>query len=194
MDWNLELSHIADISDQKGGPALIFEHITGCRNSCFVAALSKPVRCAVALDMPVSMSRVEMAREWMVRVNRKRIPPRVVSSGPVMENVTEEDDIDLNLLPVPKLYPLDGGRYIGTTAALVTKDPDSDWINLGTYRMQILGRREVGINIQTGKHARFMLERYRVLGKKMPAAICIGQVPLLFSYGEHKYTLGDQRV
>jgi 4-hydroxy-3-polyprenylbenzoate decarboxylase len=180
VDWNLELSHIADLSDQKGGPALIFEQVRGCRNSCLVAALSKPVRCAIALDMPVQMSRVEMAREWMVRVNRKRIPPRMVSSGPVMENVIEEEDIDLNLLPVPKLYPLDGGRYIGTTAALITKDPDSDWVNLGTYRMQILGRNEVGINIQTSKHARFMLEKYRALGKKMPAAICIGQLPVLF--------------
>jgi UbiD family decarboxylase len=33
VDWNLELSHIADPSDQKGGPALIFENVKGSKHS-----------------------------------------------------------------------------------------------------------------------------------------------------------------
>ena len=180
VDWNLELSHVADISDQKGGPALIFENVKGCRHSCLIAALSKPVRCAVALDMPLNMSRVDMAREWMRRVNRKMIPPQTVSSGPVMENIIEGDRIDLTALPIPKLYPLDGGRYIGTTAALITKEANDGYTNLGTYRMQVLERDKIGINIQPGKHGRFMLQKYGELGKVMPAAVCVGQLPVLF--------------
>lgn len=180
VDWNLELNHIADISDQKGGPALIFENVKGCKHSCLIAALSKPNRCAVALEMPVGMSRVQMAKEWMVRMNRERIPPKIVSSGPVMDTVIEEKDIDLNILPVPKLYPMDGGRYLGTTAALITEDPDTGWTNLGTYRMQILDRNILALNLQPGKHARMMLHRYRQLGKMMPAAVCVGQLPVLF--------------
>jgi len=83
VDWNLELGHVADISDRKSGPALIFEKVKGCQHSCLIAALSKRVRCAIALDMPVEMSRVEMAREWMLRVSKKRIAPTVISAGPV---------------------------------------------------------------------------------------------------------------
>ncbi|MDP2645863.1 MAG: UbiD family decarboxylase [Desulfobacterales bacterium] len=180
VDWDLELNHVADISDQKGGPALIFENVKGCKHSCLIAALSKPNRCAIALEMPVGMSRVEMAREWAVRVNRQGIPPKVLSSGPVQDNVIEEKDVDLSTLPVPKLYPMDGGRYLGTTAALITREPGADWDNLGTYRMQILGRNSLGLNLQPGKHARLMLERYRKLGRKMPAAVCVGQLPVLF--------------
>jgi phenylphosphate carboxylase beta subunit len=180
VDWDLELNHIADISDQRGGPALIFENVKGCKHSCLIAALSKPNRCAVALEMPVGMSRVQMAKEWMVRMSRERIPPKIVSSGPAMDNVIEGKDIDLNTLPVPKLYPLDGGRYLGTTAALITEDPDTGWTNLGTYRMQILDRDSLALNLQPGKHARMMLDRYRHLGKMMPAAVCVGQLPVLF--------------
>lgn len=180
VDWDLELGHVADVSDRKGGPALIFENVKDCKHSCLIAALSKPNRCAIALGMPVEMSRIEMAREWMMRVTRDRVPPKLSSSGPVMDNVIEEKDIDLEILPSPKFYPLDGGRYMGTTSALITKDPDNGWTNVGTYRMQILDRNTLGLNLQTSKHARLMLERYGQLGRKMPAAICNGQLPLLF--------------
>ncbi len=180
VDWDLELNHIADLSDEKGGPALLFENVKGCKDSCLIAALSKPNRCAIALDMPLTLSRVEMAKEWMIRVNQKRVPPKIVATGPVMENVIEEKDVDLTKMPVPKLYPLDGGRYISTTAALITQDPDTGWVNHGTYRAPISGRNNIPINIQPGKHAILMLNRYEQLGKKMPAALCIGQLPVLF--------------
>ena len=180
VDWNLELSHIADINDQKGGPALIFENVKGSKHSCLIAALSKQNRCAIALDMPLGMSRVQMAKEWMLRLKQGLVQPKIVPTGPVMENVIESRDIDLSLMPAPKLYPLDGGRYIGTTAALITQDPDTGWINLGTYRMAILDRDNMAINIQPGKHALIMLKRYQELGKNMPAAVCIGQLPVLF--------------
>jgi UbiD family decarboxylase len=165
VDWDLELSHIADVNDTRGGSALIFDNVKDCQGSCLIGALSKQIRCAIALDMPTGMSRVEMAKEWMTRVNRTLIPPKVLPTGPVMENVVEEQDIDLNALPVPKLYPKDGGRYIGTTAALILEDPDTGWTNLGTYRMQILDGKSVALNLQPGKHARLMLDRCRELGK-----------------------------
>jgi 4-hydroxy-3-polyprenylbenzoate decarboxylase len=179
VDWDLELNHIADASDQKNGPALLFENVKGSKDPCLIAALSSRNRCAIALDMPIGMSGVQMAKEWMVRI-KKRIPPKVVATGPVMENVVESKDIDLTALPAPKLYPLDGGRYIATTSALITQDPDTGWTKLGTYRACINDRNNLVINIQPGKHALLMLNRYRELGKKMPAALCIGQLPVIF--------------
>ena len=58
VNWDLKLNHVADLSDQKGGPALLFEKVKGCKDSCLIAALSKPSRCAIALDMPLTMRRV----------------------------------------------------------------------------------------------------------------------------------------
>jgi len=45
---------------------------------------------------------------------KKSIPPRIVETGPVKENILEGDDIDLSQFPVPKWQGADGGRYNDT--------------------------------------------------------------------------------
>ncbi|MBI4322027.1 MAG: phenylphosphate carboxylase subunit beta [Chloroflexi bacterium] len=180
VDWDLELCTVADLNDEKKGPALLFEKVRDSKFPVLIGALSSARRCALALDMPMSLSRGQMAREWMERVSKTRIPPRVVSDGPVLENVIEEEDVDLFRLPIPRFYPLDGGRYVGTNAALVTQDPETGWTNLGTYRMGVHDSRRVGIYTQRGKHSYAMALKYREMGKNMPAAIVVGQLPLLF--------------
>ncbi len=58
---------------------------------------------------------------------KQRTPPREVSASeaPVYENSLFGDDIDLDLLPIPKHWPRDGGRYAGTADAVITKDPET---------------------------------------------------------------------
>ena len=58
-----------------------------------------------------------------------------VKTGAVHENVDAEVDVNLLQFPAPLLHEKDGGRYIGTGHLVITKDPDSDWINVGTYRI-----------------------------------------------------------
>src|SRR5881398_1793286 len=67
----------------------------------------------------------------------RALPPRIVKDGPVMENVMRGDDVDVLKFPSPQWHPLDGGRYLGTGVVDVLKDPDSDWVNLGTYRVMV---------------------------------------------------------
>ena len=93
------------------------------------------------------------------------------------------DDIDLFKFPVPHYYPKDGGRYIGTAHFFITKDPDSDWINIGTYRAQLLGKDKIGTQFIKGKHADIMLKKYAALKKPMPVASIVGCDPLLFLCG-----------
>lgn len=45
--------------------------------------------------------------------------------------------------PAPKLHREDGGRYLGTADAVITRDPDAGWVNLGTARVQVLGDHRV---------------------------------------------------
>jgi 4-hydroxy-3-polyprenylbenzoate decarboxylase len=123
----------------------------------------------------------QMAREWVELTKKGLIPPKIVDRGPVTENIIEGDDIDvLAKFPVPRFYPLDGGRYIGTTGFLVTQDPETGWTNLGTYRMQVLEKDHVGAQVLKGKHADLHLAKYRTMGKMMPIAAVIGGNPLLF--------------
>ena len=51
------------------------------------------------------------------------IPPKIVKTGPVKENIVNGDDVDLYEFPVPQWNRLDGGRYIITYGGVVTKDP-----------------------------------------------------------------------
>jgi len=182
VDWDLELSHVCKHNEARGGgKALLFENIKGVSNvSVLGSSLTTDKRLAIALGMPHTYTLCQMAKEWVAQTSKDRIPPVEVSEGPVVENVMEGDSVDLLSLPVPRFAPEDGGRYIGTAVSIVTQDADTGWTNVGTYRMQLLDRNHTAIQIHHGKHADLMLDRYRELGKPMPAAAVIGSAPVLF--------------
>jgi phenylphosphate carboxylase beta subunit len=183
VDWNLELSHIAKLNEEKKGPALLFEKVKDYQIPLLASAFTSPRRLAIALEMPLDFSMCDMAKRWMELTTKKLIPPVEVKTGPVLENVIQGKDVNLFKFPVPKFYPMDGGRFIGTASFIITKDLDTDWINLGTYRMQILDEKTTGVQIIKGKHADFMLKKYQKVKKTMPAAAVIGCDPLLFLAG-----------
>jgi len=182
VDWDLELSHVSKVNEgQGGGQALLFENVKGYDDVAILSsALTTEKRLALALGMPDSYTLCQLAKEWVQLTARAKIPPVEVSGGPIMENVVEGDAVDLFTLPSPRFAPLDGGRYIGTAVSVATQDPDEGWTNLGTYRMQLVDRNRAAIQIHHGKHGDLMLDRYREMGKPMPAAAVIGEAPLLF--------------
>ena len=66
--------------------------------------------------------------------------------------------------PVPIHHELDGGRYIGTACGVVTRDPDSGRINVGTYRVQVIdGKtlRLLHLQRQAGPHPSRQVLRQR---------------------------------
>jgi len=97
-----------------------------------------------------------------------------------MENVFEGDAVDLNMFPAPLWHEDDGGRYLGTGSYTVTLDPDSDWMNLGTYRVMIHDEKHVGCYMCPGKHGRIHRDKYAALGEPMPVSIVIGGDPMTF--------------
>jgi 4-hydroxy-3-polyprenylbenzoate decarboxylase len=62
----------------------------------------------------------------------------------------------------------------------ILQDPDSDWVNVGTYRNQIFSRNEMGIYISPGKHGRLIRDRYLETGARIPVVVVVGADPLLF--------------
>jgi phenylphosphate carboxylase beta subunit len=182
VDWDLEMLHIARLNESKKGPALIFENVKGYDIPVLASAFTIPKRLAITLGLPTSYSMCDMSRAWMEKTAKGELvkPVEVKANIPVMEQIIEGDKINVLDFPVPRLYPLDGGRYIGTTSYLVTQDPDTGWTNLGTYRKQVLDEKSVGLQILPGKHAEFHIKKYQKMGKKVPAAAVIGCDPLHF--------------
>ena len=104
------------------------------------------------------------------------LPPKKVRKGSC-QRVRMEND--LTKLPIPKTWPMDGGRFI-TLALVVTKDANSGEHNLGMYRAQIFSPTEVGLHWQIHKHGADHAAQWP--DGKMPVAICIGGPPeLIFS-------------
>jgi phenylphosphate carboxylase beta subunit len=182
VDWDLEMSHIAKLNEERGGPALLFEKVKGYPTQVLSSVCTTTSRLALIMDMPKNTSLVEIMREWVKRT-AKKIPPKWVASGPCKENVLKGDQINLLKFPVPKVFPKDGGRFYGTTAYTVTRDPESGWLNVGVYRLQVLDERTLGTQYIKGKHAELMLQKYKTLKKPMPVIVGIGGDPLMFLLG-----------
>lgn len=183
VNWDLEIGGITQEVFDKGDPALLFENIkdhedTICRKF-FTGSLASYGRIALMMGLPTDTPPKELVKTYMERLENP-IKPKLVSTGPVKKNIIGADKVDLFQFPAPKWRELDGGRYIGTCDGVVTKDPETGWVNIGLYRRMILNKNQTGITIIPGQHIWMHWRKHRKLGKKtMPMAMVIGWDPVL---------------
>ncbi|MBW2038165.1 MAG: phenylphosphate carboxylase subunit beta [Deltaproteobacteria bacterium] len=182
VDWDLELSHIAKLNEEKQGPALLFENVKDYDSPVLTSVCTTTERLSLIMGMPKDSTLVDLMRHW-VEKGEIKVPPKLVDTGPCKENKMMADEVDLFKFPVPKFFPMDGGRFFGTAHFVVTKDPESDWVNVGTYRLQLLDKNILGTQFIKGKHSDIMLKKYQAMGKPMPVAVVVGCDPLLFLMG-----------
>jgi 4-hydroxy-3-polyprenylbenzoate decarboxylase len=136
----------------------------------------------MTLGLPTDLSKLEVS-EMHYEHNFRNLAPvahEIVEDGPVMQNVLRGEQVDLLKFPAPLWHPDDGGHYIGTGSYSVTVDPDTGWINLGTYRVMVHDGRHVGCYICPGKHGRVHRDKYEARGEPMPVCIVLGGDPLTF--------------
>jgi UbiD family decarboxylase len=117
----------------------------------------------ITLGFPAHLSKFELSEAFNAsykEIIQNPIPYQTVETGPVMENIMEGDDVNVLSLPVPLWHAEDGGRYIGTGSFNVTRDPDENWINVGTYRVMVQDEKTVGFYISPGKHGRIHRQKY----------------------------------
>jgi len=159
VDWDEEIGALTREVSSRGGPAMLFENIkdhtqTTCRR-LFTNGTGTRERVCRFIGVPESTSYREMVPIFKDRFSRP-LKPVNVGKGPVKENILRDGAVDLFQLPVPKWNPLDGGRYIMTSATVVTRDPDTGVLNGGTYRGMITGKNTIGVLLAMtqgwGKH------------------------------------------
>ena len=186
-DWNGEIG-LLRFSARKGEcdcPVVLFDNIKdypeGYRVVC--GAPNSPRRLAMILGIghdsneeTTWLSLIKKIKEKIKGL--KTIPPKEVKDGPVMENVYKGDDIDLFKFPTPLWHPGDGGRYIGTMDSIITRDPEEDWVNMGTYRTMIRDKSSLLTYIDPGKHCNIQRQKWFDQEKDMPVVLCFGADPL----------------
>ncbi len=185
-DWNLELGAISELNVKKAlPPALLFDEIVGYPKGWRVltCSTSSPGRLSSILRLPIEKThrglvaalRGQPAR-WQAEAGK--YDPLITKQGLILENTRKGKEIDLEIFPSPLWHEMDGGRYIGTGCSVVTRDLDSDWINVGTYRVQMLDKVHLALDMVPGKHGRIHYEKHKAAGKRFPVAIVFGGDPL----------------
>jgi 4-hydroxy-3-polyprenylbenzoate decarboxylase len=185
--WDTEMGAITHMLTEKSqgtAPALLFDEIPGYPKGyrTLYGEFSSVNRVALTLGLPLERERkVDIVKQYHARMQQlKPLPPRVVKDGPILENVLEGDKVDVLKFPVPRHHELDTARYIGTANAVITKDPDAGWFNVGTYRNQVYERNKIGCQITEGKHGRIHRDKNFERGQSMKVVVLCGQDPLLF--------------
>jgi UbiD family decarboxylase len=184
--WDLEIGCITELSAEREGPLLLFDAVPGYPEGFRIVTnfLGTSRRFALALGLSPDLPKIEILRAWKEKSRQlEYLPPAEVESGPVMENVIDGDEVNLELFPAPKWHELDGGRYIGTADLVVTRDPQSGWVNVGTYRACIQGKNRLSLWILDHKHGKQIARQYWEQGRSCPVAIVLGCEPATWMAG-----------
>jgi UbiD family decarboxylase len=89
------------------------------------------------------------------------------------------DKVNLFQFPIPRINVHDASFYI-SKPLIVTKDPDSDWVNIGMYRMMVLDRNRTCVGLHTAaSHGALHYAKYAKMGQDMPVAVALGTEPIL---------------
>ncbi len=194
----LEIAEVADRTVKRGGPALLFEKVRGPGGEPYsmpllINAFASRKRMALALGV----EDVEELAGELSRVLRLEVPqgilakvrmlprlarlasfaPRIVKEGPCQE-VVEERDPSLAILPALKCWPGDGGPFI-TMPQVYTKHPLTGRRNVGMYRMQIFDERTAGLHMHLHHDGAIHARAYAERGERMEVAVAIGGDPAL---------------
>jgi UbiD family decarboxylase len=179
------------VGKEEGSPALLFTNVksaqAGMRALFNLLGTSLP-RLALSLGLDPGLSAREVIQALRAKIGQ-RIPPVTMDSpgAPINQNVKLGREVDLNIFPVPKHWPLDGGRYIGTADIVVTRDPEQGHLNVGTYRMMVHDQNHVGLYLSPGKDARLHIARAWEGGQDVEVAAALGVHPMWMVVGSQTF-------
>src|SRR5213593_3136449 len=119
--WDREMGAITQMLTEGGkgkAPAILFDEVPGYPSGyrTLYGQFSSIKRVALTLGLPLEYERkVDIVQAYHERMqSMDLIPPRFVSSGPILDNVLEGNGVDVLRFPVPQHHEQDTARYIGT--------------------------------------------------------------------------------
>lgn len=195
VDPRLELAEIHRRVVAAGGPALLFRHVLGSpfpvvtnlfgtEKRVNLAFPDRPEKFIEALVKLLQGPFPPAAKElWRQRGNLGRLlrlGTKTVGRGAVQE--CQMTPADLELLPLLKCWPEDGGHFV-TLPLVYTEPVDGHGApNLGMYRIQRFDKKRTGLHFQIAKGGGFHYHEAERAGKPLPISIFLGGPPaLLFS-------------
>jgi 4-hydroxybenzoate decarboxylase len=167
-------------------PALLFEKINGFPDDVKLVANTHGSwrNIALAFGLPKDTSLKEICDVFNSRYqdfDKGTIEEK--DSAPWQEVVIEGDDINLfELMPHFRLNPGDGGMYINKSC-ITSRHPDHmddfDQQNVGMYRLQVKGPRNLSIQMVPEHDIALHSQAAERENKPLPVAIAIANDPIL---------------
>ncbi|MBN2662633.1 MAG: menaquinone biosynthesis decarboxylase [Bacteroidales bacterium] len=194
VDPVLEIAEITDRISKtpKGGKALLFEN-NGTNFPVLTNAFGSDYRMSLSLGVQDISDIADKINQFIVEFTSPKITfgqkisalgsikqlasilPQTVKSGKCQEVIIK--NADLNILPVLKTWPDDGGRFI-TLPLVNTIDPITNIRNLGMYRLQVFDKNLTGMHWHKHKVGARHYNEYKKLNKKIPVAVALGGDPV----------------
>lgn len=167
------------------GPALLFENVKGFPGWRVLGGLFA-TRKLVALGLGVPQDQM---LERYLTLEDKRIPPEMVSSGPVKEIKWTGAQVDLSKLPIVTHASKDCGPYV-TIGVQVGKDPETHIRNLSIHRMLVLGKDKLSLWAPADHHLGRMILKAEEKNRGLEVATAIGVEPSLVIGSQAKVPYG----
>ncbi|NOY65575.1 MAG: menaquinone biosynthesis decarboxylase [Nitrospirae bacterium] len=191
VDPILEIAEINDRIVKQKGPALLFENPKGARYPCVVNLFGSFERMKLALNVEslddiggqileflepeIPTNLIEKLKTLPKLKRLSDFLPKYVKNGPCKE-VIIKDNPSLDVFPILKTWPQDGGRFI-TLPMVFTKDPETGERNCGMYRMQVYDSRTTGMHWHMHKDGARHYRKAERMGKRLEVAVAIGSDP-----------------
>ena len=191
VDPRWEITEICRRLLAEGGPAVLFERVQGSSMPVLANLFGTQARVGLALgrtlaelealgDLLADLKQPEPPKNFksalalLARLGRVRhMPTRPIRHPPCQEVVWKDAQVDLRRLPIQTCWPEDAAPLV-TWPLVITQGPQGGPINLGIYRMQLIGPNR--LIMRWLKH-RGGAQHAQEHGSRLPVAVAIGGDP-----------------
>jgi 4-hydroxy-3-polyprenylbenzoate decarboxylase len=197
VDPNLEIAEIANRLLQCGGPALLFENVKGSPDPVAVNVMGTVERVCWAMNMEHPEELETLGKKLAILYQPR--PPKKFNQAlelgkvlfdvvkakpnrdlfpPCQQIVLKDAAVDLNKLPLLRVYPGDANKVI-TLGLMVTKDPETKIPNVGVYRLQLQSKNTMTVQWLSVRGSTRHLRKAAERGEKLEVAVALGVDPLV---------------
>ncbi|MBP6724615.1 MAG: 4-hydroxy-3-polyprenylbenzoate decarboxylase [Halioglobus sp.] len=197
VDPVLEMTEIADRTLRAGGPALLFENPKGYSIPVLVNLFGTQRRVALGMGRE-DIAALREVGELLAYLRQPDPPkgmrdawdkapvlkqvlnmaPKLIRNPPCQYHAQQGSEVDLYQLPIQTCWPGDVAPLV-TWPLVITRGPNKERLNLGIYRMQLLGRNKLIMRwlSHRGGALDFRDWQLQYPGKRYPVAIALGADP-----------------